>query len=190
MNSLYIIIAVVFLILLVVTGYYLHSISKNKIGGGLYDITDLFNNLRSVSCKLKSTVPNFDGKNFWSPIKDQLKPYDNIQSTWTIPQPHPELLTLDNAVESQHFFRQLVAIPTENPKPTLRFIMQIALNIGQAQGYMKSINNNAYYDKLSTGIGSSARLAEMSELSYYVTDLSAFEECDAIPNIISLLSKY
>jgi hypothetical protein len=111
-------------------------------------------NLISESTKAIRTkkLPNFDGKNFWQPIKDQLSIFDDQyidswipldKSTINSVMSLPEFDQNGKMIEINHFLIQQVRIPLSE-KPNLRRIMQIALNIGQ---YSVHVEHNMYFDK-------------------------------------------
>jgi hypothetical protein len=121
----------------------------------LTTIETLFDRIRKIAKQKRKTNPSFDGKKFWQPIKTILSEsswkatkwrkqsktkYDKIMSM-------PEFLINGHGnteiIEKNHFLIQTVRIP-KNEKPSLRKVCQIALNIGQYQGYTrKTIKNSS-----------------------------------------------
>ena len=78
------------------------------------------------------------GEKFWQPLKQIFAGSSICASCWKKLDPNlvdrlielEEKDNLGNTIEINHFFRQLVRIPTEE-SPSLRRIMQLALNSGQ-----------------------------------------------------------
>lgn len=121
------------------------------------NLTKLFNKVRLTAKKMRQSANNPPWKNYWHPLKEILDSIGkNINSTnkkasaW-IPQNKqiteivmneiPEFYILLNGKEQEiektiidenHFIIQTVRIPIQD-KPTIRKIIQIALNIGQCQ---------------------------------------------------------
>jgi len=107
----------------------------------------IFNCVLDKAYKLRKANPTkFDGQGFWQPIKKMLEPLDEYSAkTWKkIPKKltkHIMLLpeyTINGyeekiIIENNHFIIQQVRIPLTE-KPTIRKIIQIALNIGQYKG--------------------------------------------------------
>ena len=97
--------------------------------------------------KLRKANPTkFDGLGFWQPIKKMLEPLDQYSAKkWKkIPKKLTKKIMLlpeftingydqKSIIENNHFIIQQVRIPL-NEKPTIRKIIQIALNIGQYRG--------------------------------------------------------
>ena len=107
----------------------------------------IFNSVLDKAYKLRKANPTkFDGLGFWQPIKKLLEPLDEYSAKkWKkIPKkltrsmlPLPEY-TINGyeekiIIENNHFIIQQVRIPLTE-KPTIRKIIQIALNIGQYRG--------------------------------------------------------
>jgi len=121
----------------------------------LTTIETLFEQIRKIAKQKRKTNASFDGKKFWQPIKRILSEsswkatkwkkqsktkYDKIMSM-------PEFFTNGygntKILEKNHFLIQTVRIP-KNEEPSLRKVCQIALNIGQYQGYTrKTIENSS-----------------------------------------------
>ena len=111
------------------------------------------NNLEKIfdAVKIKSKIVNindkqFDGLQFWKPIKNMLNEYDNIKaSKWkninrkyyelymSLPEYYIDGYGTQSIVKRNHFLIQQVRIP-KHEKPSLRKIIQISLNIGQFLG--------------------------------------------------------
>ena len=105
----------------------------------------LFNLVKSVSKQINKKNPNVNGLAFWQPIKAMLDIPGKAKKWKKIPahilkpvmnniaEYHVNAKKEEQLVEHAHFIIQTVRIPlTENP--TIRKIIQIALNIGQCQG--------------------------------------------------------
>lgn len=111
----------------------------------------LWNKIRDTSCQQRLKNKNFDGKSFWNKIKKILEkesikadsfkalPKSLVNDVMTL----PEYQILGNGdqeiLEHNHFIIQTVRIPLTE-KPTLKKIMQIALNIGQCKGMGSKYN--------------------------------------------------
>ena len=91
----------------------------------------------------KANPTKFDGQGFWQPIKKMLEPLDQYSAKkWKkIPKKLTKKIMLlpeftinryeeKIIIEYNHFIIQQVRIPLTE-KPTIRKIIQIALNIGQ-----------------------------------------------------------
>ena len=102
--------------------------------------------------KRKAHPTTFDGKGFWQPIKNLLEPLDNFHaSKWrTLSKTKARQIMLLHEYtmnvyeekqinELHHFIIQQVRIPLTE-KPTIKKIIQVALNIGQYKG----VNNGVY----------------------------------------------
>jgi hypothetical protein len=99
----------------------------------------LYNNVKEVSQLLKK-VPNFDGQQFWQPIKTELNKLDIKFNNWVeLSDVHNNLINIEEydkcnkIIVINHFIRQHANIPI-NDKPNLTKIIQIALNSGQFLG--------------------------------------------------------
>ncbi len=101
-------------------------------------LEQLFTLVQEGTHQFKAENPQGDGRAFWQPMK-RIFGEQNIQaSTWQALDPElvtklinlPEYDDLGNMILLNHFLRQQVRIPTQE-EPSLRKIMQIALNSGQ-----------------------------------------------------------
>lgn len=112
----------------------------------LITISDLFTQILLYVKKERYKNKNFDGLKFWRSIKPiltnsnyeankwkniSIKYYKNIM---ILPEYYIDGYGNTNIIEENHFLIQTVRIP-KTEKPSLRKIMQIALNIGQYLGY-------------------------------------------------------
>jgi hypothetical protein len=107
----------------------------------------IFNHVLDKAYKLRKANPTkFDGLGFWQPIKKMLEPLDEYSAKkWKkIPKNLTKNIMLlpeytingyeeKSIIENNHFIIQQVRIPISE-KPTIRKIIQIALNIGQYRG--------------------------------------------------------
>lgn len=107
----------------------------------------IFNCVLDKAYKLRKANPTkFDGLGFWQPIKKMLEPLDEYSAKkWKkIPKKLTRSIMLlpeytingyeeKIIIENNHFIIQQVRIPLTE-KPTIRKIIQIALNIGQYRG--------------------------------------------------------
>lgn len=121
----------------------------------LVTIETLFDQIRKISKQKRQKNASFDGKNFWQPIKTILS-----ESTWKATKwkkqsktKYEEIMSIPEffinghgnteIIEKNHFLIQTVRIP-KNEEPSLKKVCQIALNIGQYQGYAgKTIKNSS-----------------------------------------------
>ena len=107
----------------------------------------IFNCVLDKAYKLRKANPTkFDGLGFWQPIKKMLEPLDEFSAKkWKkIPKKLTRSIMLlpeytingyeeKVIIENNHFIIQQVRIPLKEA-PTIRKIIQIALNIGQYRG--------------------------------------------------------
>ena len=107
----------------------------------------IFNCVLDKAYKLRKANPTkFDGQGFWQPIKKLLEPLDKYSAkTWKklskkltrsimlLPEYTINGYEEKIIIENNHFIIQQVRIPLTE-KPTIRKIIQIALNIGQYKG--------------------------------------------------------
>ena len=119
-------------------------------------IVSLFDAVKMTSYKMNKRDKNFDGLKFWTPIKQYLENETGVASKWITPSKKlamvvmslPEYIIAGNGTktiqEQNHFIIQTVRIPLTE-KPSIRKIVQIALNIGQCRG------KGSNYDKLLKG---------------------------------------
>ena len=127
--------------------------NKTKKNSNKHNLEILFANVLEKSYKLRKKNPNaFDGQGFWQPIKKLLEPLDSYSAKkWRIistTKTRKIMLLPEYSIngyetklinEKNHFIIQQIRIPL-NEKPTIKKIIQIALNIGQYKG----INNNRF----------------------------------------------
>lgn len=112
----------------------------------LITIADLFKQILLYVKKERYKDKNFDGLKFWRSIKPILANSKYEASKWKtipikyykdvmlIPEYYVDGYGKTNLIEEHHFIIQTVRIPKKE-KPSLRKIMQIALNIGQYLGH-------------------------------------------------------
>ena len=143
----------------------------------------LFNAILDKSYQLRSKDPkHFDGLGFWQGIKKILEPLDKYSaSKWkTLSKTKTKKIMLlpeytingyDDKIidENNHFIIQQVRIPVTD-KPTIKKIMQIALNIGQYKGTSKNIKNNSIKNMTYNNINQFIFKNDIVELSNYLTD--------------------
>ena len=101
----------------------------------LIDVRSLYLLIANVVKQKRQDVTDFDGKAFWQPIKKILSTSD-WQASWKQSLRTVDLPEFDSdgsMIENNHFLIQIVRIPKTTP-PSLRKIMQIALNSGQYAG--------------------------------------------------------
>ena len=130
-----------------------NNTNTNTNSNNKYKLEILFNNVLQKSYQLRKENPKtFDGKTFWQPIKKRLETLDNHSaSKWkTLSKSKTKKIMLlpeytingyetKQINEKNHFMIQQVRIPLQD-KPTIKKIIQIALNIGQYKGTNKSKN--------------------------------------------------
>jgi hypothetical protein len=107
----------------------------------------LFDIVLQKSYLLRSKNPyKFDGLAFWQPIKKILEPLDIYQAKkWksisksitekimSLPEYYIDAYENKKLIEQNHFIIQQVRIPNKE-NPTIKKIIQLALNIGQYKG--------------------------------------------------------
>jgi len=135
----------------------------------------IFNCVLDKAYKLRKANPTkFDGQGFWQPIKKMLEPLDEYSAKkWKkIPKKLTRSIMLlpeytingyeeKIIIEKNHFIIQQVRIPLTE-KPTIRKIIQIALNIGQYRGSGGKI----FFDN----IGQFIYWKDIVELSKHIPD--------------------
>ncbi len=128
---------------------------------------------------MKKNNSEYYGKAFWQPIKQICEPLDNISATkWKKIKSSdvnkimglPEY-TIDGnenkkIIELNHFIIQQVRIPLKE-KPTIKKILQIALNVGQYKG----LNKGKYrYNIRLNNITEFVTKTNITKLSTYIDD--------------------
>ena len=121
----------------------------------LLTIENLFDQILKIVKQKSKANTSFDGKNFWQPIKKILSESSWKASKWRKQSNTkyekimnmPEFIINGHGnteiIEKNHFLIQTVRIP-KNEEPSLRKVCQIALNIGQYQGYTrKTVGNDS-----------------------------------------------
>jgi hypothetical protein len=113
----------------------------------LENLEIIFNSVLDKAYKLRKANPTkFDGQGFWQPIKKILEQLDEYSAKkWKkLPKKISRSIMLlpeftingyeeKSIIENNHFIIQQVRIPLKEA-PTIRKIIQIALNIGQYRG--------------------------------------------------------
>ena len=140
----------------------------------------LFDSVLEKSYQLRKKNPTkFDGQGFWQPIKKMLEPLDEYHAKkwkkisknktrkimllpeYTINGYETKIIN-----ENNHFIIQQVRIPL-NEKPTIKKIIQIALNIGQYRGTNKS---KFIYNIKFNNITQFIYKTDIIELSKHISD--------------------
>jgi len=160
----------------------------------------LFNAVRDSSMKGRQKYgENFDGLNFWQPIKKSLKKFDKevgkykkINSVLTKKiMNYPEYIIngygVQEILEPNHFLIQQVRLPIKDDC-TIRKIIQLGLNIGQWSGnpnkeLWKEINYPTKYklNELNTYVTKK----EIKRLSKFISN----EDVEATINSIKIIKK-
>ena len=105
------------------------------------NLEQLFNIVRDKAKYNKKNVKKFNGQAFWQPIKNILEkskwygtwkkvPKALYSETIKLPEYYINGLGQTKIIESNHFIIQTVRIP-QKELPSLRKVIQIALNVGQ-----------------------------------------------------------
>ena len=126
----------------------------------LTTIETLFEQIRKVVKQKREINASFDGKKFWQSIKTILAKSSWNATNWKTQSKtnYEKIMSMSEytingygnteIIEKNHFLIQTVRIP-ENEEPSLRKVCQIALNIGQYQGYTReTIENSTIQDYL------------------------------------------
>jgi hypothetical protein len=141
----------------------------------------IFNNVLEKAYELKYRNQNknqkknkFDGLAFWQPIKKMLEPLDEYSaekwkkiskkltdSIMLLPEYIINGYEEKSLLENNHFIIQQVRIPLKET-PTIRKIVQVALNIGQHRGSGGEIIFNSIDDFITK--------KDIIELSKYIPD--------------------
>jgi hypothetical protein len=154
--------------------------NKTKKHRHKYNLELIFENVLETSYKLRKAKPSqFDGQGFWQPIKKMLEPLDSynakkwksISKTKTrkiMLLPEYTINGYETKVinENNHFIIQQVRIPL-NEKPTIKKIIQIALNIGQYKG---TNQNNFIYNIKFNNITPFIYKKDIIDLSKHISD--------------------
>ena len=144
----------------------------------------LFNAIVKKFEYLRKHNKNVDGLSLWQPLKQILSSLDHYSAEkfkhisfvltdkiMNLPEYTKNGYGIDTIIESNHFIIQQIRIPMKD-KPTIKKILQLALNIGQWKGYpdntiYKYIDyTNTNLDKLSRYIFSS----DIIKLSNLISD--------------------
>lgn len=144
------------------------------------NIENLFSKLRLKSKELNEKNKNFNGLKFWRSLKDEFASSGFKSKSWKkisdktvknvmkMPEYYIDGYGKQKIIEVNHFLIQTVRIPLQD-KPSLRKIMQIALNVGQFQGkrgkseYMKNrIKCSDYISKKDCDVKINDILSEKS----------------------------
>jgi hypothetical protein len=141
--------------------------------------------------KLRKKNPNYDGKEFWQPLKKILdeeiygekwkKINKKLESDiMKLPEYYIDGYENRYIIEINHFLIQHIRIP-KNEKPSLKKIIQIALNAGQykALGKDKIIGDRSY------------KKIKMDKLETYLTNGDIKSISDKITNeLVKIVEKY
>lgn len=119
----------------------------------LTTVESLFEKIKKVSKQYRQNNKSFDGKKFWQPIKIILSETNWKATKWkkqssakyssimNIPEFYINGFGKTQIIEKNHFLIQTVRLP--QGITSLKKICQIALNIGQYEGYTGiTIENN------------------------------------------------
>ena len=152
---------------------------KNRKNVDKYKLELLFDNVLEKAYKLNKSRKNFDGLGFWQPIKKMLEPLDRynakkwkkISKTKTrkiMLLPEYTINGYDEKTTNRvhHFIIQQVRIPI-NEKPTIKKIIQVALNIGQYKG---TNDGNFIYNIKFNDISQFIYKTDIIELSKHISD--------------------
>lgn len=146
---------------------------------GKHKLETLFDNVLIKSYELRKANHKFDGQKFWQPIKKILEPIDiyhakewkvisksKTKKIMLLPEFNIDGYGNKSINEKNHFIIQQVRIPITE-QPTIKKIIQIALNIGQYNG----VNNNKFiYNLKLTDINQFINKSDIVELSKYIPD--------------------
>ena len=173
--------------------------NSNTNSNNKYKLEILFNNVLQKSYQLRKENPNtFDGKTFWQPIKKRLETLDkHSASKWkTLSKTKTKKIMLlpeytingyetKQINEKNHFMIQQVRIPLQD-KPTIKKIIQIALNIGQYKGTNKTKN----ISKTKTKNSNSIKYNNINQFIYKndIIKLSNYLTVDIVDEINKYLS--
>jgi len=153
--------------------------NKSKKNKHKYNLELLFDSVLDKSYKLRKSNPlKFDGQGFWQPIKKMLDPLEYSAKKWKkisktktrkimlLPEYLINGYETKQINENNHFIIQQVRIPL-NEKPTIKKIIQIALNIGQYKG---TNNKNFIYNIKFDNITQFIYKTDIIELSRHISD--------------------
>jgi hypothetical protein len=136
------------------------------------NLIKLFNELVKKACENNAKNENFDGLKYWRQMKSDLEKLDKIivAKKWKLPKEStrkrimkiPEYDSKKNIIRFSHFLIQQVRIPYTS-KPSIRKILQLALNIGQMKGLVRHI---PVYNEILNCI--SYKKLKLDKLEYYL----------------------
>lgn len=155
-------------------------LNKTRKKDHKYNLELLFESVLDKSYQLRSANPlHFDGQGFWQPIKKILEPFDSYPAkqwkTLSKTKTRKIMLLPEYTIngyetkeinENNHFIIQQVRIPLKD-SPTIKKIIQVALNIGQYKGTNKQ---NFMYDVKLDSIQQFIHKADIIELSKHISD--------------------
>ena len=153
----------------------------------------LFYTLEKTVYELRQKDKNYDGLQFWQPLKKILSKHDNIKvKNWKkinksiqnkimkLPEYYVDGNEVKHIIENNHFIIQQVRIPMKD-EPNLRKILQLALNIGQFRG----TSTRKFRKSLSYSTSG------LNELSTYLSDANIKKISSEIPaSLVNKILKY
>lgn len=150
-------------------------------------VSQLFDKVRSKVKKERKKNKHFDGKGFWQPIKQILEncsvkfkwktlKKSTVNTIMEMPEYYINGHGKQQIDEKNHFIIQSVRIPTTE-EPSIKKLIQLALNIGQYEGVKKSKDKSLPYSSINDFVSSSVSVIDLSEY------LSA-DDIDALYKII------
>lgn len=158
-------------------------------------LEQLFNIVRDAFTELRSLHGNtFDGQTSWQPIKNVLKTYDSapgvhgwklinkkaVKSIMSLPEFMINGYGEKHIIEENHFLIQQVRIPSTE-ECTLRKIIQLALNIGQYEGYTQG-RSSRYSDYASLKLTKVSRYVNKKDIKHFQSIIT--------PEIIHTINTY
>jgi hypothetical protein len=159
----------------------------------------LFNLVLEKAKNEREKNKNFDGKEFWQPIKAILDKVDikfdwkkldkkKVEEIMSLPEYYKNGNGEEKIIEKNHFIIQSVRIPTTE-EPSLKKLIQIALNIGQYYGTKDNKNINLPYNSINSFV---SKNVSNIELNKYVSknvgreDLTRYLEKNDINKLLKL----
>ena len=152
--------------------------ARINIYGNFMKLQKIFNAVKKTSYQINVTNPDVDGLAFWQPLKKQLdidakakkfKLQDKILTKYVMNEIAEYTVNAKEEKklqEHEHFIIQTYRIPLTE-KPTIRKIVQLALNIGQCRGRGTKYNK---YLKSRTKVTDYISEQDIKHLSTQISD--------------------
>jgi hypothetical protein len=136
-------------------------------------VDELFNLVLEKAKNERKKNKDFDGKEFWQPIKAILDKVEikfewkkldekKVKEIMDLPEYYKNGNNEEKIIEKNHFIIQSVRIPTKE-EASLKKLIQIALNIGQYEGTKENNNKKLPYDKINSYVSKNISNIELEK---------------------------